>query len=226
MWATTVLATSRLSIPTRLSLAARPSQVILALARPASGGASASIHSYRRNPMRAERGDGWLWFDSFARTPRLNFTLVRTRNNGAWSTYHGVQNELKIRVFHGLTADVAYTFSKALDNTSEVFASTGGKLDAYLRESFQSQCGGARHFGGVITRTWSPRTGYMTSLWASKQRGIFGHVLGGWQISGTHVTNPVLSSLQPRTPTMAILTAMAVSTTTSSGYTGLLPPDS
>jgi hypothetical protein len=46
--------------------------------------------------------------------PDCNFTLVRTRNNGAWSMYHGLQNELKFRSFHGLTGDFAYTFSKAL----------------------------------------------------------------------------------------------------------------
>src|ERR1700676_2306204 len=42
--------------------------------------------------------------------PDCNFTLVRTRNNGAWSIYDGLQNELKVRAFHNLTADFAYTF--------------------------------------------------------------------------------------------------------------------
>ena len=117
--------------------------------------------------------------------PDCNFTLVRLRNNGAWSTYHGVQNELKIRAFHGLTADVAYTFSKALDNTSEVFASTGGNstpisinpFDPNARERGIS----AESYPHVVT------TYAVYDLpWANKQQGIFGHLLGGWQISGTH----------------------------------------
>jgi len=117
--------------------------------------------------------------------PDCNFTLVRTRNNGAWSTYHGLQNELKIRAFHGLTADFAYTFSKALDNTSEVFASTGGNstpisinpFDPNARERGIS----AESYPHVVT------TYAVYDLpWANKQHGIFGHMLGGWQVSGTH----------------------------------------
>ena len=117
--------------------------------------------------------------------PDCNFTLVRTRNNGAWSTYHGVQNELKIRVFHGLTADVAYTFSKALDNTSEVFASTGGNSTPISVNPFNPNVGeraiSAESYPHVVTTYW-----VYDLPWASKQRGMFGHVLGGWQISGTH----------------------------------------
>jgi hypothetical protein len=117
--------------------------------------------------------------------PDCNFTLVRTRNNGAWSTYHGLQNELKIRTFHGLTADVAYTFSKALDNTSEVFASTGGNstpislnpFDPNRRERGIS----AESYPHVVTTYW-----VYDLPWASKQQGVFGHILGGWQVSGTH----------------------------------------
>jgi len=117
--------------------------------------------------------------------PDCNFTLVRTRNNGAWSTYHGVQNELKIRAFHGLTADVAYTFSKALDNTSEVFASTGGNSTPISLNPFDPNRGergvSAESYPHVVTTYW-----VYDLPGASKQHGMFGHILGGWQISGTH----------------------------------------
>jgi len=117
--------------------------------------------------------------------PDCNFTLVRLRNNGAWSTYHGVQNELKIRAFHGLTADVAYTFSKALDNTSEVFASTGGNSTPISLNPFdpngRERGISAESYPHVVT------TYAVYDLpWANKQQGIFGHLLGGWQVSGTH----------------------------------------
>ena len=47
-----------------------------------------------------------------------NFTNLRIRNNGAWSKYNGLQTEFKMRNFHGVTANVAYTWSKATDNVS------------------------------------------------------------------------------------------------------------
>jgi hypothetical protein len=117
--------------------------------------------------------------------PDCNFTLVRTRNNGAWSTYHGLQNELKIRAFHGLTGDFAYTFSKALDNTSEIFSSTGGNSTPIAVNPFDPN----RTERGISAESY-PHV-FTTYLvyelpWKSTQQGFVGRMVGGWQISGTH----------------------------------------
>ena len=122
-----------------------------------------------------------------ARVGRLdcNFTNLRVRNNGAWSIYHGLQNEVKLRDFHGLTADVAYTWSKALDNTSEVFASTGGISTPAAQNPFDPNFGergvSAQSFPHVVTTYW-----VYDLPWMKNQQGILGHILGGWQWSGTH----------------------------------------
>jgi hypothetical protein len=117
--------------------------------------------------------------------PNCNFGLVRVRNNGAWSIYHGLQNELKIRDFHGLTADVAYTWSKALDNTSEIFSSTGGNTTPIALNPFNPNRGergvSAQSYPHVITTYW-----VYELPWMRRQQGIFGRILGGWQVSGTH----------------------------------------
>ena len=117
--------------------------------------------------------------------PDCNFTLVRVRNNGAWSTYHGLQNELKIRALRDLTADFAYTFSKGLDNTSEVFASTGGNSTPISINPFQPNRGergvSAQSFPHVFTSYW-----VYDVPWMKSQKGLLGHVLGGWEFSGTH----------------------------------------
>jgi carboxypeptidase family protein len=114
-----------------------------------------------------------------------NFTLVRLRTNGAWSIYNGIQNELKIRDFHGLTANVSYTFSKGLDNTSEVFSSTGGNSTPIAQNIFDPNLAergvSAQSFPHVINTYWV----YELPFWRS-QKGFLGHALGGWQISGTH----------------------------------------
>jgi len=114
-----------------------------------------------------------------------NFALVRIRNNGAWSTYNGWQNELKIRAFRGLTADVAYTFSKALDNTSEIFSSTGGISNPTPMNPFDPNEGergiSAQSFPHVLTTYW-----VYELPWKQSQQGFLGHLIGGWEISGTH----------------------------------------
>jgi hypothetical protein len=118
---------------------------------------------------------------------RLNcdFALVRTRNNGAWSTYHGMQTELKMRAFHGLTADVSYTFSKALDNTSEVFASTGGNSTPIGINPFDPNSAergvSAQSYPHVVTTYWVYDIPFL-----SRRKGFLGTALGGWQVSGTH----------------------------------------
>jgi len=117
--------------------------------------------------------------------PNCSFALVRTRNNGAWSVYNGLQNELKIRSFHGLTADFAYTFSKALDNTSEIFSSTGGNSNPIAQNPFDPN----RSERGVSGESY-PHV-FTTFLlyelpWKTSQQGFLGHVLGGWELSATH----------------------------------------
>jgi hypothetical protein len=117
--------------------------------------------------------------------PDCNFGLLRVRNNGAWSMYHGLQNELKIRDFHGLTADVAYTWSKALDNSSEIFSSSGGVTTPIALNPFDPNRGergvSAQSFPHVLTTYW-----VYDLPWMRRQQGFFGRILGGWQVSGTH----------------------------------------
>jgi hypothetical protein len=114
-----------------------------------------------------------------------NFTNVRVRNNGAWSRYNGWQNEVKIRDFHGLTADVSYTWSKAMDNTSEVFSSTGGISTPIAMNPFNPNIGergvSAQSFPHVVTTYW-----VYELPWMKNQKGMLGHLLGGWQWAGTH----------------------------------------
>ena len=46
-------------------------------------------------------------------------------NNTAWANYNGLQLNVTTRNFHGLTGTFAYTYSKALDNATDAFRSTG-----------------------------------------------------------------------------------------------------
>jgi len=58
---------------------------------------------------------------------RLNCAYDRlgTIGNTGWSKYNALQTNLTTRNFHGLTGTASYTFSKAMDNTTDAFRSTG-----------------------------------------------------------------------------------------------------
>jgi hypothetical protein len=114
-----------------------------------------------------------------------NFTNLRIRNNGAWSKYNGLQSELKMRTFHGLTANVAYTWSKATDNVSEIFSSTGGVTTPIAQNPFDPNNGergvAAQSYPHVVTTYW-----IYELPWMKSQQGFLGRAFGGWQVSGTH----------------------------------------
>ena len=85
------------------------------------------------------------------------FGVVRTRNNGGFSDYHGVQVEFRAaNLFKQLFIRSGYTFSKNLDNVSEIFATgTAGNTLFAAQNPFQT--GGAeRSISGLdIPNVWT-----------------------------------------------------------------------
>ena len=66
-------------------------------------------------------------------------------NNGAWSIYNGLHTNLTTRNYHGLTTTVSYTYSRTLDNSSEIYPTgTRGKHTSVFAKSPGSQPGRAR----------------------------------------------------------------------------------
>jgi hypothetical protein len=114
-----------------------------------------------------------------------NFTNVRNRENTAFSTYHGLQSELKLRNFHGLSGGFSYTFSKTLDNASEIFSTfTGGNTVAGAQNPFDISKGEKALSGLDFPHTASIYFIYELPFFKA-QKGFLGHVLGGYQTSGT-----------------------------------------
>lgn len=108
-----------------------------------------------------------------------------------YSYYDGLQSELRVQNWHGLTASAAYTFSKTLDNTSEVFGSTqsfggyGGNTNQYAQNPFDLTRGEKGlsgydfpHVVGVVFIYDLP--------FYKNQKGILGRALGGWEVSTTY----------------------------------------
>jgi hypothetical protein len=115
-----------------------------------------------------------------------DFTNVRLRANTAWSNYNGLQTELRIRNWHGLTAGFAFTFSKTLDNNSEIFSTfSGGNTVAGAQNPFDTSAGEKALSGLDFPKTASIFFIYELPFYKG-QHGFLGHLLGGYQMNGTY----------------------------------------
>ncbi len=106
------------------------------------------------------------------------FTTNTAVSNGAWSYYHGLQLEWTKRLSHNLNFQSSYTWSKAIDTTSEATAVGAGDTN---------QTGNNARTARALSRFHTPHrlTFYATYRlpWFQKERGIVGQLLGGWQFS-------------------------------------------
>jgi outer membrane receptor protein involved in Fe transport len=111
----------------------------------------------------------------------FNEALVRSRLNDGQSLYHALQMRYQARVFNQLSLGVNYTRSKALDNASEIFAFTENPAAA---DPFNLK--NERGYSGFDR----PNAMSLNFIWDiplfKEQRGLIGHVAGGWQFNGIY----------------------------------------
>lgn len=109
--------------------------------------------------------------------------LIRT--NGGSSIYHSGQLNITRRFSRGLALTGAYTWSKFIDNGSEVFGL--GEVNSPQQASFPSIFGG-QHLERAVSffdRTHRASITYVYALpFMKEQHGFIGRVLGGFEISG------------------------------------------
>jgi len=105
------------------------------------------------------------------------------RTNGGSSTYHGLQTSLNRRFARGLQAGVAYTWSKALDNGSEIFVFNSNPSSSQIPSIFGGQP--IERGLSMFDRTHRFSFNYYYELpFMKAQRGFAGRVIGGWALSG------------------------------------------
>lgn len=123
--------------------------------------------------------------------------LVGQRSNGAFSNYQGLQLEFRANnMFKQLTMRTGYTWSKTLDNASEIFSSfAGGNTLTIAQNPFNTQKGEYSISGLNTPHAWTV-TFVEQIPFFKEQHGFLGHALGGWGISGTYI----LASGQPYSP--------------------------
>jgi hypothetical protein len=118
--------------------------------------------------------------------------------NTGFSNYNGLQTEFRTsNIFRQLTLRTSYTFSKTMDNVSEIFNTfAGGNSETYAQNPLNVK-GGEYGLSGIdFPQTWTLSFIEDIPLMRS-QHGLLGHVAGGWALSGTYI----LQSGQNYTPT-------------------------
>jgi hypothetical protein len=107
------------------------------------------------------------------------------RSNSGSSIYHAGQLQVSRRFSTGLNITGAYTWSKLIDNNSEIFASTG--IQNSSTSIIPHILGGERNERAVslFDRTHRAVFTYVYPLpFLRDQRGFAGRLFGGWEISG------------------------------------------
>jgi len=122
---------------------------------------------------------------------------VRSRNNSGFSDYDAVQTEFRSsNLFKQLTLRAGYTYSKTLDNVSEIFA-TGTAGNSLFAAQNPFQTGGAERSNSGLS---IPNVFTLVAIeqvpFFKSQKGALGHLLGGWTLSADYI----LGSGQPYTP--------------------------
>jgi outer membrane receptor protein involved in Fe transport len=124
----------------------------------------------------------------------LRQSTITERVNSGSSIYHSMQSRYNGRFLNNsLNLSAAYTWSKTMDNASEIFAFD--IASSFAQNPFcASKCEWSR---SQIDRPNALSLSFIYDVpWMKEQRGVVGHVLGGWQVNGVYV----LTSGEPFTP--------------------------
>lgn len=125
-----------------------------------------------------------------------NFGITRTRTNGASSSYHGLQTRFDTR-FSDIIFNANYTFSKTIDNASEIFSTFGGGQSIANPQNPFNSTDGERGLSAFHQKhNFTSNFIYELPVYKS-QNGLVGKLLGGYQVSGI-IT---FGSGNPYTPT-------------------------
>jgi hypothetical protein len=112
---------------------------------------------------------------------------ITDRENTAQSNYHSLQTRINGRLLkNSLNIGGTYTFSKTIDDSSEVFAfnSEGSILPQNPFNYHGERSVSALHRPHIFSMNFIYDVPFK-----KEQRGFVGHLLGGWQLNGTHVYN-------------------------------------
>ncbi|HVG30116.1 MAG TPA: carboxypeptidase regulatory-like domain-containing protein [Pyrinomonadaceae bacterium] len=124
----------------------------------------------------------------------LRQSTITVRENSAQSIYHSMQSRYNGRFLNNaLSLGAAYTWSKTIDNSSEIFAlgiASSNTQNPFCITSCERSL-------SILDRPHAFSANFIYDVpFFKEQRGVVGHLLGGWQLNGVYV----LTSGTPYTP--------------------------
>ena len=142
--------------------------------------------------------------------------ILRSRTNTGFSNYHAAQVEFRANnLFKQLTIRSGYTFSKNLDNVSEIFSTFGGGNTVAFAQNPFNQSGEYSFSGLDIPHQWTIAFTEQFPFF-KEQHGLLGHIAGGWAVSA----NYILASGQRYTPSQIFAASTTDLRTASGGLAG------
>lgn len=111
---------------------------------------------------------------------------LTTRSNDGFSSYHGLQTRYNGRLLNdSLRLGAAYTFSKTIDNASEIFSfgdiSSPNAQNPFCIKDCEKSLSN-------LNRPHAFSANFLFDVpFFKEQSGVLGRILGGWQINGTYV---------------------------------------
>jgi outer membrane receptor protein involved in Fe transport len=110
---------------------------------------------------------------------------ITTRNNSGFSFYNGAQFQYSGRFMSdSLTVGASYTWSKTIDNASEIFSVQGTSANAQ-NPFCLTTC--ERALSSLDHRHAASMSFIYDLPFYKEQKGFVGHLLGGWQLNGIYV---------------------------------------
>jgi outer membrane receptor protein involved in Fe transport len=109
--------------------------------------------------------------------------LIRVRDNTAQSIYHALQTRYEGRIASQLNFGLSYTWSKALDNASEVFTfndSIGAENPFNTNQNERSYSQFDRRHAFAANWIWDVPL-------LKNNHSLLGKIAGGWQLNGTYL---------------------------------------
>jgi outer membrane receptor protein involved in Fe transport len=111
---------------------------------------------------------------------------ITTRANTSQSIYHSMQSRYNGRFFKdSVSLGLAYTWSKTIDDSSEIFA----QADILSPSAQNPFCINRCERGlSALDRPHAFSMSFLYDVpYFREQRGFVGHFLGGWQLNGTYI---------------------------------------
>jgi hypothetical protein len=115
-------------------------------------------------------------------------SLVRTFANTAFSLYNSLQTSLTVRNYHGVSATVGYTYSRTVDNATDIFANTPQNA-AYAQNPLNADLGERAVSTISFPNTASISFTYALPKVGSSDRGLVGRLANGWQMNTVWIYN-------------------------------------